>query len=263
MTGRFEGQVAWVTGGGSGIGRAIALELANEGAAVAVSGRRGGRLEEVVQTIGAAGGRAMAVPCDVTEAGACERAARDIARELGALHVAVANAGFGVVGKVAELDLEAWKRQFDVNVFGLVATIQAAVPYLREVDGRLGLLGSVAAMVPIPGNGAYSASKYAVRAIGQTLAMELHGTGMSCTLLHPGFVESEIAQVDNRGEHHPDREDPRPAKLMWTAEKAAKSCVRALHSRKREHVFTGHGKVGAFLGRHAPGLVHFAATRGR
>lgn len=262
MAGKFEGKVGWVTGGGSGIGKAIALELAREGAAVAISGRRAARLEEVAAEIGAAGGRAMAVPCDVTEEGACERATAAIVGELGSLDVAVANAGFGVTGKLAEMELADFKRQFDVNVFGLMATMQAAVPHLREVEGRLGLLGSIAAMVPLKGNGAYAASKYAVRAIGQTLAIELHGTGMSCTLLHPGFVESEIAQVDNQGRHHPDARDKRPAKLMWPADKAARSCVKALHKRKREHVFTGHGKFGAFLGRHAPGLVHFASTRG-
>ena len=263
MAGRFEGKAAWITGGGSGIGKAMALELAGEGAAVAVSGRREGRLEEVVQEIGAAGGRAMAVPCDVTEDGACETAVAAVVNELGQLDLAVANAGFGVVGKLAELDLADLKRQFDVNVFGLMATVQAAVPELRKTSGRLGLLGSIAAMVPMPGNGAYAASKYAVRAIGQTLAIELHGTGMSCTLLHPGFVESEIAQVDNQGRHHEGARDKRPQNLMWPADKAAKSCVDALYKRKREHVFTGHGKLGAFVGRHAPALVHFAATRNK
>lgn len=261
MAGRFEGKVGWVTGGGSGIGKAIAIELANEGAAVAISGRRAKRLEEVVAEIAAAGGRAMAVPCDVTEDGACEAATAAIVKELGSLDVAVANAGFGVTGKLAEIELADFKRQFDVNVFGLMATVQAAVPHLRAVEGRLGLLGSVMAMLTAPGNGAYAASKYAVRAIGQTLALELHGTGMSCTLLHPGFVESEIAQVDNQGRFRADAKDKRPAKLMWPADKAAKSCVKALHKRKREHVFTGHGKVAGFFGRHAPGLLHFAATR--
>jgi NAD(P)-dependent dehydrogenase (short-subunit alcohol dehydrogenase family) len=261
MAGKFDGKVAWITGGGSGIGRAIALELASEGASVAVSGRRADKLDVVVQEIAARGVKAIAVPCDVTEDGACAAAVERIVREMGSLDVAVANAGFGVVGKLSELPLEDFKRQFDVNVFGLMATVQAAVPELRKTDGRLGLLGSIAAMVPLAGNGAYSASKYAVRAIGQTLAIELHDTGMSCTLLHPGFVESEIAQVDNQGQHHPGAKDKRPEKLMWPADKAAKSCVRALYKRKREHVFTGHGKVGAFLGRHAPGLVHFASTR--
>ena len=261
MARRFEGEVAWITGGGSGIGRAMALELARRGATVAVSGRRVDRLEEVAEAIAAEGGRALVVPCDVTEDGACERAVATIVAETGHLDVAIANAGFGVSGKVTELALDAWKRQFDVNVFGLLATVQAAVPELRKTEGRLALLGSVMAMVTVPGNGAYAASKYAVRAIGQTLSMELHGSGTSCTLLHPGFVQSEIGQVDNQGRHHAERSDPRPAKLMWSADAAAETCIDAIHRRKREHVFTGHGRVAAFIGRHSPALLHLATTR--
>jgi short-subunit dehydrogenase len=98
--------------------------------------------------------------------------------------------------------------------------------------------------------------------MGLSLAVELHGTGVSVSILHPGFVESEIAQVDNEGRHDPSRIDKRPKNLMWPADRAAKSMADALASRKREHVFTGHGKVGAFLGQHTPGLLHFAMTRG-
>ena len=87
------------------------------------------------------------------------------------------------------------------------------------------------------------------------------GSGVSCTTIHPGFVESEIAQVDNEGRHDPSRKDPRPAKLMWSAEKAAKAMVGALHRRDREHVFTGHGKLAGFVGRHMPGVAHLLMTR--
>ncbi|MEI8254511.1 MAG: short-chain dehydrogenase, partial [Deltaproteobacteria bacterium] len=78
----------------------------------------------------------------------------------------------------------------------------------------------------------------------------------------PGYVESEIAQVDNAGRHDPARKDGRPANLMWTSEHAAKAIVGAVHRRKREFVFTAHGKAGAFIGRHLPGLLHFAMSRG-
>ncbi|HJL19892.1 MAG TPA: SDR family NAD(P)-dependent oxidoreductase [Sandaracinaceae bacterium LLY-WYZ-13_1] len=263
MARSFEGHAAWITGGGSGIGRALALELARRGARVAVSGRREAKLAEVVQAIEAAGGRALAVPCDVTDESQVQRAADTVVRELDELDVAVANAGFAVAGPVETLSAEDWRRQLDVNVVGAAITAKHALAYLRETRGRLGLVGSVAAFVPLAKNGAYAASKYAVRALGGTLAIELAGSGVSCTTLHPGFVESEIAQVDNRGEHHADREDERPAQLMWPADKAAKVMVDALHARKREHVFTGHGRVGAFLGQHLPGLAVFAQARNR
>jgi short-subunit dehydrogenase len=100
-----------------------------------------------------------------------------------------------------------------------------------------------------------------VRAIGQTLAMELANEDVSCTLVQPGFVSSEIGQVDNEGNFHDEWEDKRPQQLMWSAEKAAKTIVKAIEKRKREFTFTGHGKVAAFFGKHAPGVVHHAITK--
>ncbi len=263
MAKRFENQVVWITGGGSGIGRSLALAFAEEGATIAVSGRRQERLELVAAEIEGTGGKALAVPCDVTDEASVQSAVQRIVETLGGLDVAVANAGFSVAGKIEKLSAEDWRRQFDVNVVGLAMTARYSIPHLKERGGRLVLVGSVSSMMATPGVGAYSASKYAVRAIGQTLAVELHGTGMSCTTIHPGYIESEIAQVDNQGVFDASRDDTRPQKLMWATDDAAKAMVDAVAARKREYTFTGHGKVGAFVGRHLPGLVHFGLTRGR
>lgn len=258
----FAGQVVWITGGGSGIGEALALEFAFQGADVAISGRRADKLEAVAEKVRAKGRRALAVPCDVTEDASVIDAVERVVSEFGQLDVCVANAGFSVAGRFEQLTSEDWRRQLDVNVVGLATTLREALPHLRKSRGRAVLVASVASMIPSPGVSAYAASKYAVRAIGQTLAVELHGTGVSVTTLHPGFVESEIAQVDNQGVHDPARADKRPANLMWPADKAAKVCVRAIAARKREFVFTGHGKLGGFIGRHMPGFAHFVMTRG-
>ncbi len=255
---RFEGKVVWITGGGSGIGLAVAIECAKQGATVAVSGRRKDRLEEAVVAIEAAGGNGLAVPCDVTDEDQIKAAVKQVVDKFGQLDVAIANAGFSVAGKIVDLSASDWRRQFDVNVVGAAVTCRHALPELAKTGGRLALVCSVSGMMPSPGFAAYTASKYAVRAIGQCLSMEIHGTGVSCTLLHPGFVESEIAQVDNQGHFDSNRKDKRPQKLMWKAEPAARVMVRAIHRRKREYVFTGHGKFGAWLGRHVPGVVHLA-----
>ena len=263
MAGRFEGQVAWITGGGSGIGRALALELAREGADVAISGRREDKLAEVAAEIVALGRRGLPVPCDVTDEESVRRAALAVHDQLGRLDVAIANAGFGVAGSIEKLTADEWRRQLDVNVVGAAMTAKHALPYLRETKGRIGIVGSVAAFVPLAKNGAYVASKFAVRGLGASLAIELAGSGVSVTTLHPGFVESDIARVDNQGVHHAEREDPRPKNLMWSAEDAARVMVDAIRRRKLEHVFTAHGKLGAFLGQHFPGLTVFAQSRGK
>lgn len=258
---RFENKVVWITGAGSGIGRALALRLAEEGADIALSGRRLERLEEVAAEVQARGRKGIALLCDVTDEAQVRSACEQVVSAFGRLDVVVANAGFAVSGKFEKLTLGDWRRQFDTNVMGVIATVGAALPHLKETEGRIVLVGSIMALMSASGSGAYAASKHAVRAIGATLAQELFGTGVSCTTIHPGYVESEIGQVDNRGKFHAHKSDRRPAKLMWSAERAAKVMARAIYRRRREVVFTAHGKVGAFVGMHMPGVLHFALTR--
>jgi NAD(P)-dependent dehydrogenase (short-subunit alcohol dehydrogenase family) len=257
----FAGLVAWVTGASSGIGRALALELASRGADVAISARREDLLRDLLREVEQRGQRCLVVPCDVTDESAVMFAVEAVARDLGKLDVAIANAGFGVAGRVESLTAADWRRQLETNVVGLAMTARYAIGELKKTHGRLGLVGSVSAMVSTPGMAAYSASKAAVRAIGQTLSMELDGTGVSCTTIHPGFVVSDIARVDNQGRFDANRKDKRPQNLMWPTSKAARVMVDALARRDREYVFTMHGKLGAFMARHAPGIVHYAMTR--
>jgi NAD(P)-dependent dehydrogenase (short-subunit alcohol dehydrogenase family) len=261
VTHSFSGHIAWITGAGGGIGRALAFELARQGAIVAVSGRRQDRLEDVARAIENGGGRALAVPCDVSDESDVARAVETVIASHGRLDIAIANAGFAVKGKIRDLNAEDWRRQLDTNVVGAAMTARHALPHLERTKGRIALVGSVSALLPAPNLGAYTASKYALRAIGQTLSIELDGTGVSCTLVHPGYVESDIGKVDNSGRFDPERTDKRPKELLWPTDRAARVMVRAIRDRKREHVFTGHGKIGAALGQHAPALVHFILTR--
>lgn len=254
MSQPLEGKVAWITGGGSGLGLGCARELARRGMDVAVSGRRVERLKRAAALLRAAGVRALAVPCDVRVEAEQRRAVQRVLAELGRLDVAIANAGFSVDGRVEELTGEDWRRQLDTNVVGLALTARCAIEPLTATGGRLGLVGSVSGFMAAPSFGAYHVSKHAVRAIGMTLSMELHGTGVSCTTVHPGFVTSEIGQVDRQGRFDPSRRDSRPAWLMWPTERAARVMVEAILRRRREVVFTGHGRLAAALFGHLPAL---------
>jgi NADP-dependent 3-hydroxy acid dehydrogenase YdfG len=258
MSDDHRGDVVWITGGGTGIGEAVALEYGDRGAKVAVSGRRLHKLKETVEQLEALGTEGLAVTCDVTDEARVEEAVARVVDEWGRLDVALANAGCAVSGDLEELSADDWRRQFDVNVVGLVSTAKYALPELRETGGRLALMGSVAGTIATPDEMAYSASKYAVRSIGQSLAVKLASSEVSCTTLQPGFVQSEIVKRDREDHVHPEWDDPRPQALIWSAERAATKIVDAIDARKREYTFTGHGRLASFFGKHAPGVVHHA-----
>jgi len=257
----FENKVVWITGASAGLGKYMAYEFARHGALLALSARRKDKLEEVKKEVERLGGSAHIVICDVMEDEQIQSAVEEIVSNFGKLDVVVANAGFGITGKIEMLEAKDWSRQFQINVTGLALTAKYALPHLRKTKGILSLIGSVAAYLPSPKTGAYGASKAAVRSIGQTLQLELKGTGVSCTVIHPGFVDSDIGRVDNNGTLHEDKPDPRPQNLMWATDKAAKVMVKAIHKRKREYVFTGHGKFMSFLGQHTPAMARFLVDK--
>ena len=253
---RFAGSVVFITGASSGIGAALSLEFAREGADVVLAARRRDRLESMAAGIGAIGRRAVVAPCDVTREGDLERAAAAGRAAFGKLDVVVANAGFGVTGILERLSLDDYRRQLETNVFGVLRTVYATLDDLKKSRGRLVVIGSVSGYIALAGSSPYSMSKFAVRALADSLGHELAEHGVSVTLISPGFVESEIRQVDNRGILRTEKPAPRiPAPMVMATPTAARKIVGAVARRRREVVITALGKVSVFLHRHAPGLL--------
>jgi len=253
---RFAGSVVFITGASSGIGAALSLEFAREGADVVLAARRRDRLESVAAGIGAIGRRAVVAPCDVTREGDLDRAAAAGRAAFGKLDVVVANAGFGVTGVLERLSLDDYRRQLETNVFGVLRTVYATLDDLKKSRGRLVVIGSVSGYIALAGSSPYSVSKFAVRALADSLGHELAEHGVSVTLISPGFVESEIRQVDNRGILRTEKPAPRiPAPMVMATPTAARKIVGAVARRRREVVITALGKVSVFLHRHAPGLL--------
>jgi short-subunit dehydrogenase len=261
MANTFSGRVVLITGASSGIGEALAREFARQGAVLALLARRTDRLARVAADVEALGATARAFPCDVTDGASVDRAMADVRGALGPVSVVVANAGFGVVGPVERLTLDDYRRQFETNVFGVLHTVKAALDDLKQTRGQLVLIGSVAGHISMPNASPYSMSKFAVHALAQSLRHELGRDGVSVTLISPGFVESEIRQVDNRGVRHADTREPVPAWLLVPTTTAARDIVSAVARRKHEAVITAHGKALVFAARHAPWLVDFVIRR--
>jgi len=257
----FVGKVAFITGASSGIRAALAREFARQGAAVALTARRTDRLEQLAVELMREGRRALALTADVTRDGDLESAAKTTRDALGAIDVVVANAGFGVVGPVDRLTLDDYRRQFETNVFGVLRTLYATREDLERSRGRFVVIGSVSGHLAMPNTSAYAMSKFAVRAFAESLGYELRSRRISVTLVSPGYVESELHRVDNRGVLHPDAPDAVPAWLRMDGARAARQIVAAVARRRSEVVITGHGKAAVFLQRHAPWLIAWGVRR--
>lgn len=206
----LEGQVAWITGAGGGIGEAAARALAEGGAHVALSGRRAAELERVARDIVAAGGSAETLPLDVTDDDAVARAGRAIAERRGRLDILVANAGVNVPRRsFAEVDMADWRKVVDVNLNGVMSCVLAALPTMRAQGGGLVIMisswaGRHAARLTGP---AYNASKHAVVALSHSLNMEEGVNGIRSTVVMPGEVNTPI--LDGRPVPPPEEERAR------------------------------------------------------
>jgi len=251
----FAGRVALVTGASSGIGAALARELARQGADLVLTARRADALAALAADLERAGRRAVAVAADVTVDGDLERVAARAREVFGRIDVVVANAGFGVVGPLERLTLADYRRQLETNVFGVLRTIYATLADLKQSRGRLGIIGSVSGHLAIGGSSPYAMSKFAVRALAESLRYELAPAGVSVTLVSPGYVDSDIRRTDNQGIVRTEAPDPVPAWLRMPTERAARLIARALARRRGEVVITGHGKAAVYFQRHAPWLV--------
>jgi short-subunit dehydrogenase len=257
MSTRFYDQVVFVTGASSGIGEALAEAFAEEGAQLVLAARRVDRLKSLAEKIEQKGLKALPVACDVTKDGDLENAAKTARENFGKIDIVVANAGFGVAGKFAKLTLEDYRRQFETNVFGVLRTLYATLEDIKKSKGIFVILGSVSGYVSAPEISPYSMSKYAIRALAEALQVELRSFGISVVLISPGFIQSEIRQVNNQGVFNPEQKEGVPLWMQMSAEKAARKILNAVARRKREAVITFHGKLTLFLQNYCPWLIRW------
>lgn len=257
----FSEHVVIVTGASSGIGAALAYQLADQGARVVLAARRVEKLNAVAQECERRGGRVLVVPTDVSDEVQCQQL---IGRTVGAynrIDMLVNNAGFTVKAALENLpDLTLFKQVMDVNFMGSVYCTYYALPYLKQARGRIVGVSSIGGEIPLPFNTSYAASKRAMAAFFDTLCIELElaNAGVSVTIIYPDFVVTEFAAniVSADGQRAGDE----AAKAfytdkMMTAETCARIILDAAARRKREVTTSTRGKFVGLLKVIAPGLL--------
>lgn len=190
----YEGRVVLVTGAGSGIGRAIARAFLEQGATVAVCGRRLAPLRETVA--GFPEDRAAVLEGDMSDAGDIAGVVERVRERYGRIDVVVANAGLSLPGSVDDLDDDTWERMRSINVDGLIRLARAVVPHLRETRGNLIAISSVAGLGGDWNQAGYNATKGAVNALVQSMALDLGRDGVRVNAIAPAFTET--AQTRSR-----------------------------------------------------------------
>jgi NADP-dependent 3-hydroxy acid dehydrogenase YdfG len=189
----IESKVCAITGASSGIGEAIALELASRGAAVVLGARRTDRLEALATRIMAAGGQVAVHSADVTQRADLERLVSAAVEQFGRLDVLVSNAGIARTSPMDELDIDGWNAMIDVNLRGVLHGIAAALPiFRRQGHGHLVTIVSTSGLKIVPTQAVYAGTKNAVRTLLEVLRQESTDGVLRTTSVSPGFVRTEL-----------------------------------------------------------------------
>jgi short-subunit dehydrogenase len=262
----LQNNVTIITGASTGIGEALAYQLANEGAHIVLSARRVDELERVaerVREIGkTSGSRATVIACDVAIAEDCKHLIDATVSEFGGIDTIVLNAGMTMWAKFADIkDITIVERIMQVNYMGAVYCTHYALPHLQRAKGRIVGVASLTGLVGVPTRTAYAASKHAMRGFFDSLRIELAESGTTVTMIYPGFVATGIRENATGADGKAAKVDPVNKDEVMSVEECVAIMLRAIQTRKREEVMTLKGKLGQWLKLIAPSVIDGMAKR--
>lgn len=244
-----------ITGGTSGIGKALAFEFGLKGSKVFVTGRDQQALARTVAELGEKGIRAHGVAADVTNPEDNNRMAGEAIKAFGGIDVLINNAGISMRAIFEEVDPEVIRKVMEINFFGAVYATRACLPEIMRNRGSIIGISSIAGFRGLPGRTGYSASKFALNGFLESLRTELLKSGVHVLTACPGFTASNIRKRSLTGDGSSQGESPRAEEKMMTAEECAAHIYRATVKRKRTLVLTLQGKFVVFLNKWLPGLA--------
>ena len=259
----FRDQVVIITGASAGIGAALALQFASQGAKVVIAARRAERLELVAAECRARGGEVLTIPTDISDETQCKLLVEKTVETFGQLDILINNAGLAanaLFDKFPNLGL--FKHTVDVNFYGAVYCTYYALPFLKQTKGRIVAISSLGGKAALPYNTPYCASKYALHGFYDALRMELRRHGVSCTVICPSWVATEFHQAQLNKDGVPRGAAGRAyyTKRTMTAERCAQITLNAAFKRRRE-VVMGPGGLAVLLKALVPGFVDWLAIK--
>lgn len=231
----FSGKIVAVTGAGSGMGRALAVRFAQDGAHLALAEINADELAETANMANAAGAASVnSTQLDIADTEAVEKWAKEVKKKLGNADVVLNNAGIAYIASFEEQDMDYFQRIMDVNFWGVVRCSRAFLPQLRATSGSLVNTSSVFGLMGAENNSAYCAAKFAVRGMTETLWQEMKDTGVHIGTVHPGGIATNIARtarIDTQTNR--DFVERFDEMARTTPEKAAEVIYRGVKKRKR------------------------------
>jgi len=252
----MKNKVVIITGASSGIGKALAFEMAGEGAKLVLAARRLDKLNVVAKQLQDNGTEVLIVKADVSVEDDCKKLINETVNQFGKIDVLINNAGISMRAIFSEVDLDVLRRLMDVNFWGTVYCTKYALPHLVETKGSLVGVISIAGHVGLPGRSGYSASKFAVRGFLDTVRTENMKKGLHVLVAAPGFTASDIRKVSLTADGSGQGETPRDESKMMTSEEVAAKINKAIKKRKSSLILTFvEGKLTVFLNKFFPGFI--------
>lgn len=248
----FKGKVVIVTGASSGIGEALARRFSALGAHVVAGARSLEKLEALVGELPSGG---IAVQCDVSKEADCKRLVDRAVETFGRIDVLVNNAGISMRALFDDVDLDVLRRLMDTNFWGAVYCTKYALPFIQASRGSIVGISSVAGFHGLPGRTGYSASKYAMHGLLETVRVENLKKGVHVLIVAPGFTASNVRFSALMADGSQQGSSPREEGKMMTADEAAKRIIKAIMRRKRTLLMDFDGKATRILKFFAPGLL--------
>lgn len=246
-------KVAIITGGSSGIGKAIVLKYAKEGYAVVFTGRSNERMAQLTSQLG--DHPHLALVLDAANISDNQKLIDQTIKKFGRIDVLVCNAGISMRALFEDTDLEVFKKLIDINFYGAVYPTKFAIPHLLKTKGTIVAISSINGRRSTPARSAYTSSKFAVEGFYETLRTELMTRGVHVLVVCPGFTNSNIRNTALTADGKVQGESPRNEKKMMSAEEVAEKTYKAAQNRKRDLVLTFEGKMAVLFNKVIPGWV--------